>query len=79
MSRSPANTKARLVSVKSIDDIAAPKDAERVLRDAGFSRSDATAIVSRVMRMGEERREAEESTDAAMKAATRLLKSLNSK
>ncbi len=75
----PANTKARLVSVKSIDDIAAPKDAERVLRDAGFSRSDATAIVSRVMRMGEERREAEESTDAAMKAATRLLKSLNSK
>jgi len=74
----PANTKARLVSVKSIDDIAAPKDAERVLRDAGFSRSDATAIVSRVMRMGEERREAEESTDAAMKAATRLLKSLNS-
>lgn len=75
----PANTKARLVSVKSIDDISAPKDAERVLRDAGFSRSDATAIVSRVMRMGEERREAEESTDAAMKAATRLLKSLNSK
>lgn len=72
----PANTKARLVSVKSIDDLVAPKDVERILRDAGFSRSDATALVSRVMRMGEERREADESTAAAMKAADRLLKSL---
>lgn len=75
----PANAKARVTNVKAASDmIAAPKDAERILRDAGFSRADATAYVSRVMRMGEERRESVESTAKAMKAATRLLQSLQS-
>lgn len=54
----------------------APKNAERTLRDAGFSKSDATAFVSRVMRMGEVRRDSAESTTMAMKAADRLLRSL---
>jgi len=49
----PANEKARITTVKSADEMAAPKDAERILRDAGFSKSDATAFVSRVLRMGE--------------------------
>ena len=53
-----------------------PKFAERILRDAGFSKADATSLVSRVMRMGEERREAAQSTAHAMKAAQRLLNSL---
>jgi hypothetical protein len=54
-----------------------PKDAENVLRDAGFSKSDATAFVSRVMRMGEAR--SDSADDASVKdAAERLLRSLKS-
>lgn len=75
----PANEKARVTNVKAAaDTLAAPKDAERTLRDAGFSKADATAFVSRVMRMGEERRESADSTSHAMKAANRLLSSLKS-
>jgi HK97 family phage prohead protease len=74
----PANEKARITNVKSASDLATPKDAERVLRDAGFSKSDATALVSRVMRMGEERSDSVDSTAKAMGAADRLLSSLNS-
>lgn len=73
----PANAKARVTNVKAAtDEVAAPKDAERILREAGFSKSDATGFVSRVMRMGEERRESAESTSQAMNAAQRLLNSL---
>jgi hypothetical protein len=74
----PANGKARVTNVKAADDLAAPKDAERLLRDAGFSKSDATAFVSRVMRMGEARRESADSTAAAIRAADRFLASLQS-
>ncbi len=74
----PANSKARITNIKSADEIGAPKDAERILRDAGFSKSDATAYVSRVMRMGEDRRDAAKSTAIALQAANRLLKSLSS-
>lgn len=74
----PANEKARVTNVKSADDLSAPKDAEKVLRDAGFSKSDATAFVSRVMRMGEVRRDSADSTAAAMKAADKLLRALTS-
>ena len=74
----PANEKARVTNVKSADERQAPKDAEKVLRDAGFSKSDATAFVSRVMRMGEVRSDSANSTAVAMKAADRLLRSLTS-
>lgn len=74
----PANEKARVTNVKSADDLSAPKDAEKVLRDAGFSKSDATAFVSRVMRMGEVRRDSADSAAAAMKAADKLLRALTS-
>ena len=74
----PANEKARVTNVKSADELHAPKDAEKVLRDAGFSKSDATAFVSRVMRMGEVRSDSANSTAVAMKAADRLLRSLTS-
>ena len=43
-----ANPKARITGVKSSDEIATLKDAERVLRDSGFSKQDALAFVSRV-------------------------------
>lgn len=49
----PANTAARIQSVKSIDDLSTLKDCERHLRDAGgFSRSEATALVSRIKALG---------------------------
>lgn len=44
----PANTKARVTNVKSVDDLQTLKDAERILRDSGFSKQDATSFVSRV-------------------------------
>lgn len=75
----PANGKARVTNVKgATDSIDAPKDAERILRDAGFSKSEATAFVSRVMRMGEERSDSVDSAAKAIKAAERLLTSLKS-
>lgn len=74
----PANEKARVTNVKSADEMATPKDAEKALRDAGFSKSDATAFVSRVMRMGEVRSDSANSTAVAMRAADRLLRSLTS-
>lgn len=59
----PANRSARITQVKaSPDEILTPKDAERTLREAGFSRSDATAIVARLLRMGGEQREAADCT-----------------
>lgn len=73
----PANKAATVTTVKSAaEELAAPKDAERALRDAGFSRTEAKTFVSRVMRMGEERRDAVDSTAKAMAAAQRLLSSL---
>jgi len=73
----PANGKSRVTNVKAAtDEVVAPKDAERILRDAGFSKADATSFVSRVMRMGEERSESAQSTAQAMKAAARLLGTL---
>lgn len=74
----PANEKARVTQVKGVDEMSTPKDAEKALRDAGYSKSDATAFVSRVMRMGEARRDSADSTVAAMKAADRLLKTITS-
>ncbi len=72
----PSNTKARVTSVKSADTLATPKDVERILREAGFSKSDATTLVSRTMRMGATRSDSAASTAAALQAATRLLTSL---
>lgn len=75
----PANEKARVTNVKTAtDDVVAPKDAERILRDAGFSKAEATAFVSRLMRMGEERSESADSTAQALRAANRFLDQLQS-
>jgi HK97 family phage prohead protease len=75
----PANQASNITQVKAApDNIVAPKDAERILRDAGFSKSDALAFVSRVMRMGEERSESAKSTARALRAADRLTALLTS-
>jgi HK97 family phage prohead protease len=73
----PANTKARITHVKSVDDLQTPKDAEQILRDSGFSKADATTFVSRVLRMGEQRSDSADSTTEA-KAAEKLLRLLQS-
>jgi len=45
----PANDSARVSAVKSIEEIATVRDAERYLRDSGsLSRSEATALVARI-------------------------------
>lgn len=74
----PANEGARVTSVRSANEIKTLKDAERLLRDAGFSRSDATTFVSRVLAMGKERRDAVKTTEQAHQAAFRLLKTIQS-
>lgn len=71
----PANNKARVTSVKSSNEIQAPKDAERILRDAGFSRADATAMVSAVMRI-EARRDAVKSIALALQSAEQVAQSI---
>jgi len=71
------NTSARVTHVKSADDLATPKDAERILRDSGFSKADATTFVSCVMRMGEQRSDSADSTTET-KAAEKLLRLLQS-
>ena len=74
----PANRASRITGVKAAaEDITTPKDAERILRDAGISKAEALAFVSRVMRLGEERRDSAQSTAHALQAARRLLDSLN--
>ena len=50
----PANGKARVRSVKSIEDLQSLADVERYLRESGgFSRSEAVAIVSRCKSLGQ--------------------------
>jgi HK97 family phage prohead protease len=44
----PANTQARITQIKSADELQTLKDAERILRDSGFSKQDALAFVSRI-------------------------------
>ena len=73
----PANTKARVTHVKSADEMQTLKDAERILRDSGFSKQDAPTFVSCVMRMGEQRSDSADSTTET-KAAEKLLRLLQS-
>lgn len=44
----PANPKARVDGIKAIDAIETLKDAESVLREAGFSRAEARAFIARI-------------------------------
>jgi len=72
----PANSKARVTQVKAADEIVLPKDAERILRDAGFGKVDACGFVSRVMRLGEERRDAAMVVERSERAAAELLRKI---
>jgi HK97 family phage prohead protease len=64
----PMNGKARVSSVKSIEELTALDDVERYLRDAGgFSRTEAKALISRVKSCGP--RDADQDAFASIKQA----------
>ena len=66
----PANGKARVQSVKSGLTI---RDAEKSLRDAGFSRNEAKAILARGFKSVDELREAEAGTEDMAAALAQLI------
>lgn len=49
----PANESARIQSVKSIEEVATLRDAEKYLRESGMSRAEAVAFLSRVKCLGQ--------------------------
>lgn len=75
----PANRQARVTGVKAADigGITTIRQAEKALRDAGFSSDEAKALVAQVKRIALDERDAHEAA-AALKAAERLLQSLTS-
>lgn len=48
----PANSKARVTNVKSIEAVESMRDAEEILRERGFSKTEAVALVSRIKGLG---------------------------
>jgi len=73
----PANGKSRVTSVKASDvtEIKTIRQAEKALRDAGFSDDAAKAFLAEVKRIALDERDAREAV-AAMKAANKLLTTL---
>lgn len=73
----PANTKARVTTVKAAAaaSITTIRQAEKALRDAGFSDDAAKAFVASVKRITLDERDAH-GADAALKAANRLIHAL---
>lgn len=75
----PANDKSRITGIKAADlaGIKTIRQAEQALRDAGFSADAAKALIAEVKRIALDERDAHEAA-AALKAANRLLQSLQS-
>lgn len=74
----PANTAARITDAKSIEELKTLSDAERYLRDAGFSRQQALAFVSKVkscLRPSDS--ETAKVVEAAQRAGARLLSQIS--
>lgn len=61
----PMNDKARLLSVKSLEEISALKDAEKILRDKGFSSKEAKTLISKIKEFSP--RDEEETTTEEIK------------
>ncbi len=72
----PANRQANVEAVKNQSGIATERDLEKFLRDAGMSKSEATASVARLRASILDRRDAAQGIGTAMGAAERLLKQL---
>lgn len=75
----PANRASRITNVKAadVDGLTTVRQLEQTLRDAGFSASDAKAFVAKAKRIATSERDAQD-VAAALKAADRLLQSLQS-
>lgn len=75
----PANGRSRITNVKAADvaGVKTIRQAEKALRDAGFSDDAAKAFVAEVKRIALDERDAHGAADA-MKAANRLLSSITS-
>ena len=75
----PANTKARVTSVKAADvaAITTIRQAEKALRDAGFSDDAAKAFMASVKRIANDEREARDAEARIQTAANRLLNILS--
>jgi HK97 family phage prohead protease len=71
----PANTSARVTSVKAADagQIKTVRQAEKALRDAGFSDDAARAFVAQIKRVVLDERDAHKATAQAVEAANKLL------
>lgn len=73
----PANTLARVDSVKSAPTIATIRDAERCLRDAGLPAEQAKAVLAAVKRAIVAERDAEQDLQRVMRSAEKLVETLN--
>jgi len=63
----PANGKARIDAIKSIDDLDGPAEIETILRDAGFSRKEAKHLMAKIR--GENLRDADDTDDQTLRDA----------
>ena len=72
----PANQSARLTDVKSTSKIETERDLERVLRDAGYSRREATAAVAAVKSSILSQRDAVDDMESLKASAQALLTTL---
>ncbi len=76
----PANGKARVTGVKAIDaaGISTIRQAEKALRDAGFSDDAACAFIAQIKRLALDERDARDAQQRLNRAAASLLTSLTS-
>lgn len=76
----PANTAARITNVKNVDvnKITSIRQAEKELRDAGFSVDVAKGVIAQIKSLALKERDAQLEADRALKAANALLQSMSS-
>lgn len=68
----PANDAARVQQVRGIEQIESLRDAERLLREAGYSRTEAVAFIARVKSLG--RGDHDDGSIAALKQNIAIIK-----
>lgn len=76
----PMNDKARLLSIKSLEEISALKDAEKILRDKGFSSKEAKTLISKIKEFSprdEEENKEDQKEEVKCDAVSESLSNLN--
>ncbi len=71
----PAGDSARVTNVKSIDELASLSDCEALLREAGYSKSEALALVSRIKALATRSDSVSDQDAEAVKNALNILRS----